>query len=358
MQQSHQIAVINAGSTSTKLAVYKDAEQVLSTSLSHPAAELDAFATIWDQYDYRRGLIEGYFAEVLPDWRDVDIISVRGGNLRPVPGGVYRVEQAMFADMKSGLYGAHPCSVVSLIAYDLGNEHGVPVVTVDPPATDELCPWARYSGLPQIRRISSFHALSQKATARKECAKRAMVYEDSNLIVVHMGGGISVGAHQRGKIIDVNNALDGDGAFSGERAGSLPNGDLIRMCFSGQYTQQQMLRLVHGQGGLYAYLGTTDCLEIERRMESGDDYAREVLYAMAYQVSKEIGAAAAALKGEVEFIAFTGNLARSSYLMDWIGERVRFIAPIALWPGENEMQALADGALAYLRGEVALTPYQ
>jgi butyrate kinase len=220
-----------------------------------------------------------------------------------------------------------------------------------------MCVYARYSGIPQIKRQSSFHALNSKATARKTAVKLGKEYEDVNLITAHLGGGISVAAHRKGKVVDVNNSLDGDGPFSPERAGTLPVGDLIRLCFGGEYSKEQMLRLVQGGGGLVAYLGTTSGLEIEKRISEGDAVAAEVFEAMSYQVAKEIGACATVLKGQVDAIALTGSLAYSQRLTDSLKEKISFIAQVLLDPGENEMEALAAGAMRYITGEEKLSIY-
>jgi butyrate kinase len=243
------------------------------------------------------------------------------------------------------------------VAYNLGQERGIPALTVDPPTVDEMCVSARYSGIPQIKRQSSFHALNQKATARKIAARLGKEYDNVNLIVAHLGGGISVGAHRKGKVVDVNNALDGDGPFSPERAGTLPVGDFAKLCFSGDFSREQVLRLVQGGGGLVAYLGTTSGLEIEKRISEGDALAAEIFEAMSYQVAKEIGACAAVLEGKVDAIALTGSLAYSQRLTESLKEKVSFIAQVLLDPGENEMEALAAGAMRYFNGEEQLSHY-
>ena len=235
-----------------------------------------------------------------------------------------------------------------MIAYELGKKLQIPVITVDPPVTDEFCNLARYSGLDGIQRISSFHALNQKATARKLATRLGKEYDELNLIVVHLGGGISVGAHKKGKVVDVNNALGGDGPFSAERSGSIPINSLIKLCFSGLYREDEMFKLFINRGGLMSYLGTSNGFEVESRICEGDKKALEVLEAMAYQVSKEIGSAATVLKGVVDGIVLTGSFANSKRFVKLIEKRIKFLGPLYLYPGENEMEALADSALRYL----------
>jgi butyrate kinase len=345
-----RILVINLGSTSTKIAVYDGEKELFKRGLKHAGADLAKYKDIWEQLDLRKSAILAALKEEALPVETIDMISSRGGDCHPIPSGVYGINEAMIADARSGRYGVHPTNVGIKIAFDLGKELGVPVITMDPPITDELDDIARYSGMKDIPRISSFHALSQKSTARK--IAREVVgrkYEELDMIVVHLGGGISVGAHRKGRIVDVNNALDGDGPFSPERAGTVPAGDLIRMCFSGNYSEAEMVYKVKGGGGLMSYLGTNEALEVEKRIAAGDEEARSVYEAMAYQVSKEIGAAAAVLAGHVDMIALTGSLAYSELFVGQIKKRVSFIAPIAIDPGENEMRALAEGALRVLR---------
>ena len=357
MEIEKTILIVNPGSTSTKVGIFTAGEMRVNVSVKHADEELRQFPTIWDQYDYRRDAILGVVRDSHMTMAEMDAIACRGGNVRPLPGGIYLVCPKMIADMKSGIYGAHPINVGGLIAFDLGKQYNFPVLTADPPMTDELCTSARFSGVPQIARQSSFHALNQKATARKVAAGLGKSYEEVNLIVVHLGGGISVGAHKKGKIIDVNNALDGDGPFSPERAGSLPAGDLVKMCFSGEYSKEQMLKLLTGGGGLYAYLGTTNAVEIEKRIAAGDDKASEVYESMSYQIAKEIGACSTVLEGEIDAIALTGSLVYSKVLLDSLKRKISFIAPIHLNPGENEMEALADAAMRYFSNEEKLSVY-
>jgi butyrate kinase len=351
------IMVLNLGSTSSKIAIYNGCTMVNTESVKHTAEVLAMFNSVWDQLDYRKDCLLG----VIDRWKvaieDIDVIACRGGCIKPVPSGIYKINKAMIADIKSGTYGIHPTGLGNIIAFNLGNQFNIPALTVDTPATDELCEEARFSGIPQVTRVSSFHALNQKATARKIASEIGRNYEDLNMIVAHLGGGISVGAHLKGKIVDANNALNGDGPFSPERAGSLPAGDLVALCFSGKYTEVEMKKLLTGRGGLMAYLNTTDAQEVENRISRGDKRAEQVYNAMIYQIAKEIGACAAVLDGEVDAIALTGSLAYSEHLVSRLMNKISFIATVYLNPGENEMQALAEGALRYYSGAEQLSEY-
>jgi butyrate kinase len=353
------ILIINPGSTSTKIAVYQAGEMQVSESVRHSAEELKPFKTIWDQYDFRKNAILKVLDDSGLELSDFDAIVCRGGNVKPLPGGIYAICPEMIKDMRSGIYGRHPTNVGGVVGYDLGRELGIPVFTMDPPMTDELCDEARLSGIPEIPRLSSFHALNQKATARKVATEMMdSSYDQVNMIVVHMGGGISVGAHRKGKVIDVNNALDGDGPFSPERAGTVPAGDLVSLCFSGEHSENEIRKMLTGGGGLVAYLGTTSGIDITQRISEGDVKAKAVFDTMAYQTAKEIGACAAVLNGEVDAIAITGSLAYSDYLIDKMREKIAFIAPIYLNPGENEMEALFEGTMRYYNDEEELSIYR
>jgi butyrate kinase len=353
-----KILVLNLGSTSTKIAVFEDGVALFKESVKHSTEEVKMFPDIWEQYDYRKNVILNVLKDKNIELASICAITSRGGNTKPIPSGIYIIDEKMVMDMKSRKYGVHPTNVGCAIAFDMGKALGVPVLTVDPPVTDEFCKLARYSGVAILNRVSSFHALNSKATAKKIAHKIGKKYEEINMIVVHLGGGISVSANEKGKAIDVNNSLDGDGPFSPERAGSLPTRDLVKLCFSGKYTESEILQMLTGNGGLVSYLGTSNCQEVEERINEGDEKAEEVYEAMAYQVSKEIGSAAAVLKGDVEVIALTGSLANSERFVNYIKERVSFIAPIHLYPGENEMEALAEGTFRYLNGEEHARTYE
>jgi butyrate kinase len=354
---NQKLLVMNMGSTSTKVAVYKGGEKVWVESLSHPREELAKFHNYRDQYDYRKNCILELLKEKGEELNEFDAVVSRGGTIKPVSGGVYNITEIMLNDAWSGLYGDHPCNIGGQIAFDLSKEFGIPALTVDPPVCNEMCAEATYSGLPEIERKASFQALNHRAIARKYCNDFKVNYGEVDLIVAHMGGGLSVAAHQHGKIVDVNNALAGDGPFAMERSGGLPVGDLINLCYSDKYTKEEMLRKVNGGGGMVAYLRTTDAREIEAKISNGDSYALEVTKALAYQVSKEIASLSAVLYGKVDAIVLTGGLAYWDRFVDLIDKRVSFIAPIYRYPGENEMESLALGALRYLNGEEEAKDY-
>jgi len=345
------IMVINLGSTSTKAAVFKNNDRIHSGNLQHPRDEVSRFPDIWAQYDYRIQAIKEFLAENGMSLTDFDIFTSRGGNMKPVPGGIYEISEEMLTDIRSGRFGTHPTCVGCQIVYDWGREYKKPAIMLDPPITDEFIDLARVTGIPEITRQSSFHALNQKATARKLAADMGKKYEEISAIICHLGGGISVGAHRKGKAIDVNNALDGDGPMAPERAGAIPTASLINMCFSGEFTREQMLKKITGQGGWVAHLGTADGLELTKRIEAGDEKAKLVFEATVYQVAREVGACAASLEGKVDFIGLTGSLAHSNLLVETLSRYISFIAPIRLWPGENEIEALGAGSMRFLTGE-------
>lgn len=352
------ILAINPGSTSTKIAVYKNEQPLMEKVLRHPIKEISAFEKISDQFEFRKKFIEEAIVEAGIQVSDLDAVVGRGGLLRPIPGGTYSINEAMVEDLRAGVSGQHAANLGGIIAKQIAQEAGCPSYIVDPGVVDELEEIARISGVPQMPRRSIFHALNQKAIARRAAQEMGKRYDEINLIVAHMGGGVSVGAHRRGRIIDVNNALDGEGAFSPERAGGVPVGDLIKVCFSGKYTMEEVQKMLKGNGGIVAYLGETSALEVEKRIDAGDEEAKLIYEAMAYQVAKEIGAYATVLKGEVDLIALTGGIAYSERMTSWITERVGFIAPVKIYGGEDELSALVLGALRVLRGEELPQEYE
>ncbi|OPX84309.1 MAG: Butyrate kinase 2 [Pelotomaculum sp. PtaB.Bin104] len=354
---SFLILIINPGSTSTKLAVYKNLEPLYSETLRHSSSDLAPFAGIIEQFAFRRKIVMDSLLKPGIKTEELDAVVGRGGLLRPMPGGTYLVNEVMLGDLKAQARGAHASNLGGLIAHAIAGELGIPAFIVDPVCIDEMVPVSRISGMPENPRESLFHALNQKAVARRAAAELKMDYREINLIVAHLGGGISVGAHSRGQVIEVNDALAGDGPFTPERSGGLPVGRLVEMCYSGLYTKDEMMKKLIGKGGLAAYLGTSDAIEVEKRILEGDSQARLIYEAMGYQVAKQIGAGAAVLKGDVDLIVITGGIAHSRMLVEWIKERVSFIAPVKVYPGENEMEALAAGGLRVLKGEELVKIY-
>lgn len=350
---TYKVLAINPGSTSTKVAVYTDDECTFSHSIQHTPDELARFEDVDSQFEWRKALVEGVLRDNGIDLRQMSAVIGRGGIVSPIESGVYEVNDDLVHDLHHARM-QHASNLGGLIARDIADEIGVKSYIADPVVVDEMIPYARISGLPELPRESVFHALNQKAVARLYAKENHKKYEDLNLIVCHMGGGITVSAHRRGRVIDTTNALDGCGPFSPERSGSLPPGPLVRLCYSGKYTQEEMIKKVHGVGGLYAHLGTTSVPEVLDRILNRDMHAMLVLRAMCYTVAKEIGAMAIALKGDVDAILLTGGITHSKRVTDFLADHVDFIAPIYVYPGENELRSLADNALGVLRGE--LTP--
>ncbi len=349
------ILAINPGSTSTKIAFFRDEEQVFKESLHHPKEELDKYEKIVDQYEFRLGVILKFLEEKKIE--KLDAVVGRGGLLKPIPGGTYRVNEAMLHDLRIGLQGEHASNLGGILAYEIGKKYSAPAFIVDPVVVDEMEPIAKISGLPEIERRSIFHALNQKAVARQAAKDLGKTYEEVNLIVVHLGGGISVGVHKGGRVVDVNNALNGDGPFAPERAGGLPVWDAMKLALSGKYTERELKKKLAGKGGVVAYLGTNNMREVEEKVKAGDEKAKLIFEAMAYQVAKEIGADATVLKGQVDAIVLTGGLAYSDLFVNMVKERVSFIGKVMVYPGEDEMRALACGALRVLRGEEEAKEY-
>jgi len=351
------ILVINPGSTSTKIALFNEENEVLNETIGHRIEDLSRFNKASDQDLYRMEIIVRVLRERRVDFTRIQAVVGRGGLIRPIEGGTYTVNDQMVADLKRGVMGDHPSNCGGLIAYAISKSLGCEAFIVDPVVVDELEPCARISGMPLIHRKSIFHALNQKAVARDVAKQLNRTYSDVNLVIAHLGGGITVGIHKKGRVVDVNNGLDGDGPFSAERSGGVPVGDLIKACFSGEYNLTEMKKLVKGHGGMVAYLGTQDMRIVEERVLEGDENAILVYNAMAYQVSKEIGAMATVVRGEVDAIALTGGMAKSDKFVNLIKEAVSYIAPVYVVPGEEEMRALALGALRVLRKEEEAKKY-
>ncbi|MCR5409686.1 MAG: butyrate kinase [Lachnospiraceae bacterium] len=348
--------IINPGSTSTKIAVFEDEEMLFDKTLRHSVEEISQYETIFDQKQFRKDIIMECLKEQDFDVKTLDMVVGRGGLVKPIPGGTYKVSDALIEDLKIGPQGQHASNLGGVLAREIADEIGKLSFIVDPVAVDELQPVARISGIPDIQRNSIFHPLNQKAMARRYAKENGKRYEDINVIVAHMGGGVSVGAHEKGRVIEVSNALEGDGAFSPERAGGLPVGPLVRLCYSGKYTEKEMYKRLVGGGGFTAYLGSNDMVEITKKAET-DDNARLIVDAFIYQIAKDIGSRAAVLKGKVDAIILTGGIAYGKTVTDAIAKYVDWIAPVVVYPGEDELLALAQGGLRVLNGEEEAKDY-
>ncbi|MCR2043330.1 butyrate kinase [Anaerosalibacter massiliensis] len=356
--KDYRLLAINPGSTSTKIAVFDNEEAIFEETLRHSTEELSKYDKVYDQYKFRKDIILNVLNKNNIEIESLDAIVGRGGLLNPIEGGTYVVDDKMLKDLEIGVLGEHASNLGGIIANEIAIMINKPSYIVDPVVVDEMEDIARISGMPEIERKSIVHALNQKAVARRHAKLQNKNYEDMNLIVAHLGGGISVAPHRKGRIIDVNNALDGEGPFSPERSGGLPVGDLIKLCYSGKYTEDEMKKKIKGNGGLVSYLNTNDAREVGKMIEEGNKKAELIYNAMAYQISKEIGSCAAVLKGEVDGIILTGGIAYDKIFTKWIEERVDFISKIYIYPGEDELMALAEGGLRVLRGEEKAKEYK
>lgn len=351
MAKDYKILVINPGSTSTKVALFSNDELLFEKKIEHSSEELSVFHKIIDQYQFRKDIILDFLKEKGINLSTLDAVVGRGGLLKPIPSGTYRVNEKMLEDLRKGVSGEHASNLGGILAYGIAEKLSIPAYIVDPVVIDEMKPVARISGMPEIPRISIFHALNQKAVARKAALDLGKKYEHANFIVAHLGGGISVGVHCKGKVIDVNNALNGEGPFTPERSGGVPVGALVELCFSGKFTKDEIMKKIKGKGGLMAYLNTNDVREVIKRIEQGDKKAELILEAMAYQVAKEIGAGATVLKGKIDAIILTGGIAYASEFVNLVRDRISFLSLVMVYPGEEEMLALCVGALRVLRGK-------
>lgn len=352
------ILAVNPGSTSTKIAVYHENEPLFLRNINHSYQELKQFDPVTEQFFYRKQIIlkEIEKAEIQID--KIKAVVGRGGLIKPIESGVYEVNQAMVNDLRNNNSGIHASNLGGLIAFDLAQSiTGAKAFIVDPVVVDELDEIARISGHPDFKRKSVFHALNQKAVAREHAHSLMKRYEDLNLIVVHLGGGITIGAHKKGRVVDVNQGLDGEGSFTPERSGTLPIGDVIRMCYSGRYSLEEMMKKVVGEGGLVGYLKTNDAKEVEKRIANNDEKADLIYNAMIYQVAKEIGAMSTVLHGVVDGILITGGIAHSTYFVNKLQERVHEIAPVHIYPGGDEMKALVKNVYLALDGEIRVKQY-
>jgi butyrate kinase len=354
-----RILAINPGSTSTKISVFDDHDDAFTMNIKHTTEEICSFKCVMEQHSFRKDIIINELNQAGILLSSIEVVVGRGGLIKPIPGGVYRINDALLRDLKLEIMGTHPSNLGGLLAFEIASEIGdnISSYIVDPVIVDELDEMARISGMPEIPRVSIFHALNQKAVARRYAREHWKKYEELNLIIVHLGGGITVGAHKEGRVIDVNNGLDGEGPFSPERSGSLPVGALIKLCYSGKYTYDELRKKITGQGGLVAYLGTNSAYEAGLKAKGGDKQALLVYKAMAYQVAKEIGAIATVLEGRVDAIILTGGIAYDEDFCKWIEERVGFISKVVIYPGEDEMKALAEGVYYALKGEIEIREY-
>ncbi|MGE8204454.1 butyrate kinase [Heyndrickxia sp. NPDC080065] len=357
LDNEHRILVINPGSTSTKIGVFVNDKSILEKTIRHEMEFMQSLNSITDQYEFRKQTILETLDEEGINLSKLNAVCGRGGLLRPIEGGTYTVNEPMLNDLRTGYAGQHASNLGGIIAYEIADALNIPAFIVDPVVVDELEPIARISGFSLIERKSIFHALNQKAVARRVAKQLGKKYEDLQCIVVHMGGGITVGIHKNGKVIDVNNGLHGEGPFSPERAGTVPVGDLIDLCFSGMYYREEIMKKIVGHGGLVGYLGTNNAVEVEKMIKQGDKKAKLIYDAMAYQIAKEIGAAGAVLKGKIDAIILTGGLAYGKEFVSMISEYINWIADVIVHPGEDELQALAEGTLRILTGEEKVKEY-
>jgi butyrate kinase len=348
-----RILVINPGSTSTKIAVFEDNQPVFAKTIRHDREALAQFKNVAGQFPYRKKIILEQLRETNIDLSTIHMVVGRGGLLKPIESGVYEVNETMCDDLRSAIYGEHASNLGALLADDLARSlPRAKAYIANPVVVDEMEEIARIAGHPLFRRRSVFHALNQKAVAESHARSIMKRYEDLNLIVVHLGGGITIGAHKKGRVIDVNQGLDGEGPFTPERSGTLPCGDLVDLSYSGRYDLHEVRRMLTGEGGLVAYLGTNDVFDAEQKAQEGDEKASLILQAMAYQVAKDIGAMATVLKGDVDAILITGGIAHSKWFVNMIIERVHKLGPVHVYPGEDEMRALAENGLRVLLGEI------
>lgn len=347
-QHPLMVLAINPGSTTTKLALYGDGLEIALENHEHTVEDLARFNSVFDQFPFRRDLVIRFLDKHAIQPGDLAIAMGRGGLLHPLPGGVYRVSHHMLRDLQACVYGEHACNLGAPLADAIAKRFGCDALIADPVVVDEMIPEARISGLPLIERKSIFHALNHKFVARKAAAQLGQRYEDVNLIVAHLGGGISVGSHRKGRVVDVNNALDGEGPFTPERSGGLPAGDLVRLALSGKYTYPELKKLITGSGGLYAYTGTRDLRDLAGKAEQGDEDACFWIEALVYQICKEIASHFAVLEGTVDAVVLTGGIAHNETMMRMIETRIGSMSRIVVLPGEGEMQSLAENAYAVL----------
>lgn len=351
----YTILVINLGGTSTKVALYENTERLVNETMSHPTEEI--IRPLHEQTDFRLEAIRDFLTRNGINPGSIDVVSARGGLLKPIKGGTYDINDKMVDDLKTNRYGKHASNLSGVIADRFREKYGCRAVITDPVVVDELAEEVRLTGLRGIERKSVFHALNQKAVARKYAASIGKSYSDVNVIVSHMGGGITVGAHRKGRVVDVNDGLSGEGPMSPTRTGSLPNGSLARFIIENNLDYDSIYEILTKEGGFVSLAGTQDALELEKRATSGDETTQKIFRALAAQIAKEIGSRSAIMKGQVDQIIFTGGLAHSEYLINLVRPYISFIAPVSVFPGEEEMQALAEGAYRVLTGREEMKTY-
>lgn len=344
------ILVINPGASSTKVGLFKGDREIWSKTLRHSYDELRILKDIKEQKDFRIKKIMEALKEDNIDLKEISAISAIGGLLKPLDSGTYLINKNMLKDLEEGKRGFHASNLGGLIAYEIAEKFGIPSYIVDPVSVDELDKLARYSGHPLLERESLSHALNTKAVAKRWAKENGRSYFDINLIVIHLGSGITVSAHKKGRMVDVTNSME-EGPFSSERAGTVPCMKLAKLCFSGKYTFEQVQKMLFGEGGIYAYIGLKDFREIMEKVRSGDEKTKEVVDAMIYQIAKDTGAMAAVLEGKIDGIIITGGMAHDKYLIENLQKRIEFLGKIFVHPGEDELRALVEGALRVLRGE-------
>ncbi|MGL5122990.1 MAG: butyrate kinase [Fusobacteriaceae bacterium] len=356
--KKYKILSINPGSTSTKISIYENEKKIIEKVIRHSIDEIEKFKNIYSQKDFREKIILKSLEESNIDLKKLSAVVGRGGLLKPITGGTYLVTEEMIEDLSKGVLGEHASNLGGIIAKKIADKIGKKAYIVDPVVVDELEKVARISGIPEIERKSIFHALNQKAVARKYCKENNLIYKNINLIVAHMGGGISTGIHKNGKVIDVNNALDGEGTFSPERSGTLPVGDLVEMCFSKKYSEEFIKKRIKGNGGIVSYLNTNDIRDIIKMIEAGDEKAKIIFEALIYQIAKDIGAMSTVVSGDVKQIILTGGIAYSNIFVEALKKKIEFISEVTVYPGEEEMTALTLGALRVERGEEKVKKYK
>ena len=357
MKKNNKVLAINPGSTSTKIALYEETQCLFEEVIRHSKNDLSSFADIYAQYEYRKNLVEESLATHGYAVSELQAVVGRGGALKPISGGTYRVNDLMLHDLRHCVQTHHASNLGGLLAKGIADKVQIPAFIVDPVCVDELEPIARISGWPELPRRSLFHALNLKATARRAAKDLHKDFYDVTLVMGHLGGGISFAVQQNGRMIDIVNPMDG-GAFSPERTGDLPLSPLVELCYAGRYSMPEMIRKMIGQGGLVAHLGTDDAREVERRIDEGDEQAELVYRAMAYQIAKQLGAMTTVVSGQFDAIVLTGGLSYSRRLVEWIRDRVGFLGKVLVYPGEDELLALTEGALRVLHGEEEAKTYE